>query len=128
MSPGTNQLPFRVASQTDFTGTPTVDLRGSMTIARIRVYDEALTSDDILAAFNAEAPSFTLAQPELTIAVDRSTGVVTLKWNAQPDRTYSVEISTDLKNWTHRAGGLTDSYVDNQTVGALVRFYRVIRE
>jgi hypothetical protein len=57
-SPQMNPLPFRVATQNDTTGTPTPNLRGTMTIARIRVYDEALTASDIAAKFQAEAETF----------------------------------------------------------------------
>jgi hypothetical protein len=128
MSPGANPLPFRVASQNDPNGTPTVDLRGSMTIARIRVYDEALTDADILAQYNAEAPVFVVSHPQLTISVDQNTGAVTLSWNGAPGKTYAVETSTDLVTWNPQATGLTGSYTDNQTAGIPVQFYRIRQE
>jgi len=62
-SPQMNPLPFRVAAQTDTTGTPTVDLRGTMTIARIRVYDEVLTADEISAKYQAEYGAFNSQAP-----------------------------------------------------------------
>jgi hypothetical protein len=130
-SPATNSLPFRVASQTEAVGTPTAGLRGSMTIARIRMYDEALTAADILATYNAEAALFAPARPRLAISVDRTTGAVTITWNALAGRTYAIETSSDLsspQNWVQRATGLTDTFVDNQTTGVAMRFYRVRQE
>ena len=124
-----NPLPFRVATQNDAGGTPTVGLRGSLTIARIRVYDEALTAADILANYNAELPTFGVAPPELKIGVDRTTGTVTITWNAQPGKTYTVKSSSDptspLNTWTTRGTGLTGTFVDDQTSGAAMRFYVV---
>jgi hypothetical protein len=128
-SPGTNQLPFRVGAQTDAGGTPTVGLRGSMTIARLRVYDEALSAGDILAQYNAEASSFAPARPRLSIQVDRNTGNTTITWDVASGRTYAVETSPDLVTWSPRATGLsTGNFVDNQTAGVPIRFYRIREE
>jgi len=57
-------LPFRVASQNDADGMPTVGLRGSMTIARIRVYEVALEATAITNKFSAEAETFGLADSD----------------------------------------------------------------
>jgi len=126
-SPTPNQMPFRVASQTDPTGTPTVDLRGSMTIGRIRVYDEALTPADILAKFSAEEPIF--LGPRLAIAFDQGSGTVTITWTGAPGRTYAIDTSndvTDPQNWVQRATGLTSSFQESQAGD--VRFYRLRQE
>ena len=53
-----NPLLFRVATQNEANGSATPGLRGSMTIARIRVYDEALTADDVLGRFASEQAYF----------------------------------------------------------------------
>lgn len=53
-------LPFRVASQTDAGGAATAGLRGSMTVARIRVHDRVLNAADIAAQYTAEAGEFGL--------------------------------------------------------------------
>jgi len=127
LSPGTNQLPFRVATQTDPTGTPTIGLRGSMTIGRIRVYDEALTPADIFAKFSAEEPIF--LGPRLAIAFDQSSGTVTITWTPAPGRTYAIDTSTDVtdpQNWVQRATGLTSSFQESQAGD--VRFYRLRQE
>ena len=55
-----NPLPFRVGSQNDASGFPTTGLRGSMTIARVRVHDRALTAAEITAKYAAEADEFGL--------------------------------------------------------------------
>ena len=127
MSPATNQLPFRVASQTDPTGTPTAGLRGTMSIARIRVYDEALTPADIQAKYDAEVAVF--IGPKLTISWDPGTGTVTINWIGAPGKTYAIDTSTDIsdrQNWVQQATGLTGSFEDHQP--GTVRFYRVRQE
>ena len=53
-------LHFRVASQNEATGEATGGLRGSMTIARLRVHDRVLTADEIGAKYTAEAGEFGL--------------------------------------------------------------------
>lgn len=59
-----NPLPFRVGSQNEANGTPTGGLRGSMTIAKIRVHDEALDEAAIKAAFDAQSISFGLGDQD----------------------------------------------------------------
>ncbi|MCI0746492.1 MAG: LamG domain-containing protein, partial [Verrucomicrobia subdivision 3 bacterium] len=126
----TNQLPFRVGAQTEANGTVTPGLMGSMTIARVRVYDEPLpaTGDDsIQAHFEAEVGLFD--RPRLSIQFDAGTGTATLMWVARPGDSYTVETSSDLMMWTTRATGLViGSFVDNQAGTALRRFYRVLVE
>jgi hypothetical protein len=53
-------LPFLVAAQNEADGSTTTGLRGSMTIARIRVHDRTLDSNAIAAQFAAEANEFGL--------------------------------------------------------------------
>ena len=123
---GTNGLPFRVASQNEANGTPTAAFRGSMTIARIRVYDEALpaTGDDsILAHYQAEVDEFD-TQLRLTITYDRGAGTATITWTAAPGASYAVQGSPDLSAWTDRGTAITTgSFTDNQATGT--RFYRL---
>jgi len=57
---GVNLIPYRVAAQNDGDQTATAPLRGSMTIARIRVHDVPLSEQEILAKFIEEAPTFGL--------------------------------------------------------------------
>lgn len=58
------ELPFVVGNQNNADGFRTDDLSGSMTIARIRVHDVALTEAEISAAFGAEAAQFGLDDPD----------------------------------------------------------------
>lgn len=53
-----NPLPFRLGAQNEANGSVTPGLMGSMTISRLRVYDEALTPDDIAAKYTSEAAYF----------------------------------------------------------------------
>ncbi|MEW6160351.1 MAG: LamG-like jellyroll fold domain-containing protein [Verrucomicrobiota bacterium] len=53
-------LPFRIASQNEANGNATGGLRGTMTIARLRVYDRVLDPDTILSTYNSEAGGFGL--------------------------------------------------------------------
>jgi hypothetical protein len=115
-----NGLPFRVASQNEINGTSTPGLRGSMTIARIRVYDEALTAQDIASRYNSELPFFI---PRLSIAYDAASGTATITWLAVEGRSYTVDSSNDLLTWNERMTGVTTgSFVDNQPGS---KFYRI---
>jgi hypothetical protein len=66
-----NALPFRVASQNEMSGAATPNLRGSMTIAKIRVYDDTLTDAEIAAQYASEVSAFALACPNnMTVPAD----------------------------------------------------------
>ena len=122
-----NPLPFRVAAQNDSNGDPTAGLRGSLTIARIRVYDEVLTDADIAAHYGEEVSLF--LPLSLSIQYDRTAGKATITWDPIEGAAYSVETSSDLKQWESRATGLTaGSFTDDQAGATAIRFYRVKRE
>jgi hypothetical protein len=131
-TPGTNSLRFRVATQNDPNGTATVGLRGSMTIARIRVYDEALPAtgaDSIEAHFQAEASEFIRSGLTIAITYDRGAGAATITWPAAPGARYTVQASSDLIAWGDRGTGITSgSFTDDQAGAGTRRFYRVITE
>lgn len=57
---GGKPLPIRIASQNDANGAPTAGLRGSLTIARLRIYDRALDFQAINDKFTQEAGEFGL--------------------------------------------------------------------
>lgn len=58
------ELPFVVGAQNQQNGTRFPGLTGSMTIARIRVHDYALTDAEISASFGAEAEEFGLGDAD----------------------------------------------------------------
>jgi hypothetical protein len=49
-------LPFRIGSQNEANGTPTPNLRGSLSLARLRIYDRVLDSTFIRSKFSEERP------------------------------------------------------------------------
>jgi hypothetical protein len=129
-SPGTNGLPFRVATQNEANGTATAGLRGSMTIARIRVYDEALPAtgaDSIQAHYQAEVGTFSESGLRLSVTYDRIVGAVTIGWSAAPGASYTIQSSDNLTSWSDRATGLTSGTFTDSAGGGM-RFYRVLTE
>jgi hypothetical protein len=122
-----NGLPFRLGAQNEPNGSATPGLMGSMSIARLRVYDEALpaTGDNsIQSHFVAERPLF--LPPGLSIQFDSASGTATITWGTAAGRTYAVDASNDLQDWTSRATGLTTgTFTDSSAGTASMRFYRV---
>ncbi|HTH47535.1 MAG TPA: LamG-like jellyroll fold domain-containing protein, partial [Candidatus Limnocylindria bacterium] len=125
-------VPFRVASQNDANGGPTAGLRGSMTIARVRVYDAALSADDIAKIYNTELSSYTGAvaptfDPPLYNAI---TDTLTLKWTPTA-ASYTLEGSGDLgAGWAPLATGLTTGTYDVKPVSTAgpLKFFRLRTE
>lgn len=110
-------LPFRVASQNDSNGAPTAGLRGSMTIARVRVYDGTLSADDIAKIYNAEKDGYaTVVAPVFGTPVYKpGTDTLTLTWAATGS--YTLEGSGDLgATWAPVATGLTGGTYDVKPV------------
>jgi hypothetical protein len=122
-------LPFRLASQTDAGGNATAGLRGSMTIAKLRVYGVALQASQMASNYTAELGLFT--RPNIqTITVNSQTGAVTLDWTTAAGQTYAVEASGNLNspiNWAAVATGLaTNRFTETPGAGAgPARFYRI---
>ena len=80
----------------------------SGTVDEIRVWDGPLSADDIQNAFQAVAAPIRITD----ISVDMGAGNdidVTLSWNSQPGQTYSVDFSSDLKNWQERRNDVAAS-------------------
>jgi hypothetical protein len=129
-------LPFRVGSQNEANGTPTGTLRGSMTIGRIRVYDQALSAAALAAKYNEEKTFFAGAPAEIKIqgaSYDSVAGSFTLTWSATASQMYAVEASANLRDWTQVANNLAGSgagvpvgtYTDRPAAGTPARFYRI---
>jgi hypothetical protein len=124
-------LPFRLASQNEANGTATAGLRGSMTIARLRVYGVALAASQITSNYTAEVGSFVgTGRPTIQlINVDSQTGLVTLDWTTTTGSTYAVEASNNLNsptNWAVVAAALSTNRFTETPAGApAARFYRI---
>lgn len=90
-----NGLLFRVGCQNEPNGDATPNLRGSMTIARIRVYDEALSAGEIAAQRDADAGFFfrcPVAQSQ-SVQTDQRTAVSITLSASDPQNdplTYSI--------------------------------------
>ena len=124
-------LPFRVASQNDSNGGPTAGLRGSMTIARVRVYDGTLSADDIAKIYSNEQAGYAaVVAPVFGAPVyKRGTDTLTLSW-ATPG-SYTLEGSGDLgATWTPVATGLSGGTYDVTPVstGGASKIFRLRSE
>lgn len=121
-------LPFRVAGQNDANGAPTEGLRGSMTIARIRVYDTALSPSVVAARYNSEVGRFTTLQIS-GFAYNATADTFTLTWQAAAGAQYDVLASSDVATgWSTVASGLTvGTFTEKPSVAGAARFYQVKR-
>ena len=88
---GTAENPFFIGGQAN---NSSVNEYFNGYIDDVRIYDEALTEEEILALINLspEAPEFT----EFTI---NAAGDITLTWSSIPGATYIFNFSDDLVNW-----------------------------
>ncbi len=119
-------LPFRLASQTDAGGNATAGLRGSMTIAKVRVYGIALGASQIASNYTAEVGLF--SRPNIqAFDLNRQSGAVTLGWTTVAGKTYAVEATGSLTNWATLVTGLsTNSFTETPGAGTGPnRFYRI---
>jgi hypothetical protein len=128
---GGRPLVFRVAGQTDAAGGATAGLRGTMSIARVRVYDAALSAADIKALYTTESATYAppTLPPEITSAVyDAAADRLTLKWEVPTAGTYNLLGSGDLKAWSPVATGLSGGeYQVTPVANQADRFYRLVR-
>lgn len=124
-------LPFRVGIQNSAAGS-TDGQFGSLSIAKVRIYDQSLTAAQMTELYSSEVEGFTVvAAPSIdSIAVDEETGAVTIQWEVASGRTYTVQYSSELENWEDLATGLdSGSFTETPNFeGDPVRFYRVIAE
>lgn len=119
-------LSFIMAAQAEANGAITEGLRGSLSVARLRVYDQALSAQAIAQSYASESGQFT----SLTIegfAYSASADTFTLTWTVAPGAQYEVEAASDLGGtWTSVASGLTaGSYTDKPSTGGAQRFFRI---
>lgn len=118
-------LPFRVAAQNAANGTPSAPF-GSMTIAKVRAYDAALSGAQIAANYNAERVQFP-GQPRITNVRVQPNGFVAFDWIPTPGRTYEVQRNDSVANatgWSSVATGLSGGSFTNDP-GTAPKYYRL---
>jgi hypothetical protein len=119
-------LPFRLAFQNDASGNA-VGPSGSMTIAKVRVYDRLLSGQQITDHFTAEKAQFPGAPRISGINASPQSGAISFNWTAVPGTRYSVEAANSLSfpiTWSIVASNLTVGGFTN-TPAALPAFYRL---
>jgi len=128
---GGRPLVFRVAGQTGAAGEAVAGLRGTLSIARVRVYDAPLTAEAIKALYTAEAPSYAppALPPEITgFLYDSAADRLTLRWTVPTSGAYDLLGSPDLKTWAPVATGLTTGEFQVTPVATTAdRFYKLVR-
>jgi hypothetical protein len=118
-------LPFRVGVQNNADAGPGGQY-ASMTIARVRAYDQALSAAAIAGKYEEEKASFAGGASGLSIDNVTLTGAaLTITWSTSPGKTYTVEASENLRDWTQLATGLTNGSFTDQLAGLAARFYRL---
>jgi len=119
-------LTFMIGAQHDANGAATATLRGSLSIARLRVYDQALAAEAVAQIYDAEAPLYTAITIQ-TIAYNAATDAVTITWNAVPGSTYEVRGAAALSGpWTSVATGLTaGNYTEQPASANAQRYFRI---
>ena len=119
-------LPFRLAFQNDASGNA-VGPSGSLTIAKVRVYDRLLTAQQLADHYNAEKGQFPGAPRISGISVNPQSGAITFGWTAVPGTLYSVEAATNLSfpiGWSTIASHLAvGGFTNTPTVSPA--FYRL---
>ncbi len=130
-----------IAAQRDSDqGAVTAGIRGSLTIAKVRIYDGALSDADIASNFNMEAVSFgrdlVSVEPErLGFIIETVTrglgGQVALSFPTEAGVNYGVQYSETLDSWAEIAVILGDgnpaifSDEDGARIGIDTGYYRI---
>jgi hypothetical protein len=121
----TNHLHFRIGRQNTDTGEADENGIGAFHIAKLRVYDFALSAESIQHRFGAERLQFLPPLRIDNVGVNPTNGAVTLSWAAGPGRSVSVQASPDLVGWSVIASNLTgNAYTDSANPGQQ-KFYRL---
>ncbi len=125
-SPIGRALALRVGAENDAAGAAAVPF-ATMSIAKIRAYDQALSASQIASHYNAERVQFP-GQPVITnVRVNSGNGMILFDWVPAAGHTYRVETNADLLNpsgWAPAATGLNSGSYSNSTAGP-ANFYRL---
>ena len=121
-------LPFRVGCQNDAGGNPSAPF-ATMSIARVKAYNVALSAAKIAADYNAEKVTFP-GQPVITsVGYNPAIGAIRFDWTPAPGpgRSYSIQTNSDLTNpngWGTAASGLSTGPYTN-SISTARKFYRL---
>jgi hypothetical protein len=127
-----NPLHMRVVAQSNNDGTPDAGQRGSLTIARLRVYAVALPADKILTDYNAEKAAFSGGTSDTTITTqsyDSAQGKFTFTWTPAAGKTYDVQAANvigDANAWTTVATAVTTGTFTETVPAGAQRYYRLV--
>ena len=61
-------------------------------------------------------------------SITRGSDDITIRWNALPGVSYTVQLSTDLERWMSIPAGQTDTWTDTNASGYRKKFYRVLEQ
>jgi hypothetical protein len=126
-SNGGAPLLFKLGAQNAADGGPGGTF-ASLSMGRVRVYDQALTGTDIGTIYNAEKANYLSASAgtDITaVTLDQSTRAITITWTPPAGRTVAVEASTNLTSWNAVATGLTTGSYSESTIGTNYEFFRL---
>ncbi len=121
-------LPFRVGAQNEADGSRSGAAAPSLTVAKLRVHDQALTALQIADTYNAERVQFPGQPRIINVKVNPANGFVSFDWTPTPGRTYEVQRSTNAANpsaWGVIATGQVSGSYTNDPAGAPINFYRL---
>jgi hypothetical protein len=122
-------LRFRVGAQSQASGAFDAGAaRPTLTIAKIRAYDQALSAAQIAANYNAERVQFPGAPRITNVRVNPANGFVSFDWVPAPGRTYEVLRNSDVANpngWSSIATGQSSGSFTNDPAGAPRSYYRL---
>lgn len=133
-------LPFMIGNQNEPDGSRTPALTASMTIAEIRVYDQALTPEQVVLdrdGLLGTGPRgrFEIVSVSVAAGAAADTVDVTIVWQSAPGESYRVAMDDDLQGgWTELADGVdaegdTTAFTHSAVPASTRRlFYQVTRE
>jgi hypothetical protein len=125
--------PSNIVTSTESIGSTAWNDPGhSGSVNEFRIWRGPLGADEVAANF-AAGPDVTVGSEAFAITkavYDEATGAVDITWNSVPGRTYAIDVSPNLSNWTEVDDGIvaTDTsttFRDTPPAATRVRYYRV---
>ena len=127
--------PIRIAAENGSSLAPAGDNASgafsTLTMAKIRAYNVALSAQQIADQYNAEKAQFPGALEIKNVRVNTANGIIVFDWTPIAGKTYAVDGNSDLSDtngWSSVATGLTSgSYTNNNTTDGQ-EFFRLRQE